>query len=102
MELEGECKIKEVMYLRVNYPKAIILTTLLTLSIVGLFLLKHFIKFRAKVFYSLITFDQIQSITHIFVKGQDKEEEISKVNKITYNETERIVFEFKKLKYEIY
>jgi hypothetical protein len=33
------------------------------------------------------------------VIGQEKEEEISKVEKIMYNENERKIFEFKKLKY---
>jgi hypothetical protein len=55
MELEGECRIKEVIYLRINYPKAIVLTLFLTLSVVGLFLLKYFKKLRAKVFYSAVT-----------------------------------------------
>jgi hypothetical protein len=90
---------KEVMYLRVNYLKAIILTTLLTLSVVGLILLKYFIKLRAKVFYSIVSFREIDTATHVYVIGQEKEEEISKVEKIMYNENERKIFEFKKLKY---
>lgn len=93
---------KEVMYLRVNYLKAIILTTLLTLSVVGLILLKYFIKFRAKVFYSTVSFREIDTVTHVYVIGQEKEEEISKVEKVIYNDNERKIFEFKKLKYEIY
>lgn len=90
------------MYLRVNYLKAIILTTLLTLSVVGLILLKYFIKLRAKVFYSTVSFREIDTVTHVYVIGQEKEEEISKVEKVIYNDNERKIFEFKKLKYEIY
>ncbi len=102
MELEGECRIKEVIYLRINYPKAIFLTIFLTLSVVGLFLLKYFKRLRAKVFYSTVTLAQLQEITHIYVLGREKEQEISTVNKINYNDEVRHVFEFKKLKYEIF
>jgi hypothetical protein len=62
------------MYLRINYPKAIILTSLLVISVVGLFLLKYFIKLRAKVLYSTLQHDEIQSVTHVYVKGQEGEE----------------------------
>jgi hypothetical protein len=102
MELEGECRVKEVIYLRLSYPKAILLTTLLTLSVIGLFLLKYFIKLRARVFYTAITAADLAAITHIYVKGQEGEEEISAVERIEYSNTERVVFEFKKLKYEIH
>jgi hypothetical protein len=55
MELEGECRVKDIIYLRINYPKAILLTILMTISVVGLFLLKYFKRLRAKVFYSALT-----------------------------------------------
>jgi len=40
MDMEGECKIKEVLYLQINYPKAIVLILFMTMSVVGLLLLK--------------------------------------------------------------
>jgi hypothetical protein len=72
--MEGECKIKEVAYLRINYAKAVFLTVLMTLSVVGLLLLKYYKKLRALTFYNQLDLSEINEATHVYVKGSDKNE----------------------------
>lgn len=52
LEMEGECKIKFISLLKLNYPKAILFGFLLSLSIIGLLFLKYFKSLRAWAFYS--------------------------------------------------
>ena len=53
--MQGECRVKEWQYLAINYPKAIFFAILLTLSIIGLLLLKYFRSLRAALFYTSLT-----------------------------------------------
>lgn len=90
--MEGECRIESIVYLRINHFKAVILTTLLTLTLVGLLLLKYFKQLRAIVFYDTISHDQLHDITHVYVKGNEKAEQISEVIPINYENQTRMVF----------
>lgn len=54
MDLQGQCKIKEVMFLKFNFTKAISFTILLSISVIGLLFLKYFFKLRVKLFYSIV------------------------------------------------
>jgi hypothetical protein len=72
--MEGECKIKEAVYLQINYPKAVFLTVLMILSVVGLVLLKYYKKLRALTFYNELDLSEINKATHVYVKGSDKNE----------------------------
>ena len=67
MQLEGECKIKSIVFLKFNYLKAICLTILLTSTVVGLLLLKYFRKLRAQVFYSVLEEAESKKSTHVYV-----------------------------------
>ena len=49
--MEGELKVLDYRLLRINYPKAILLGLLMVLSVVGLLLLKYYVKLRAILFY---------------------------------------------------
>lgn len=71
--------------------------TLLAASIIGLLLLKYFYKLRVLSFYSKVGGE---SVSHVYVKGEDGLEEISVVKRVRF-EGERKVFEFKKLRYEL-
>ena len=82
--MEGECKIKEIYLLRFNYLKSIFFGVLLTVSIVGLLLLKYFQKMRVIVFYDSLEESQKGSVTHVYIKGQENSEEISKVKRIKH------------------
>lgn len=68
LELEGEFKIKKITYLKVNYIKIILLTFLLTVSIIGLFLLKYFYILSIAVFYSIIPAEEA---LHIYKIGEE-------------------------------
>lgn len=66
----------------------------LTLSIVGLFFLKYYVRFRAKVFFYEC---EIDSASHILIVGDDNSKKIEKIfiqDKINY-------FIYRKLKYKI-
>lgn len=52
MELEGEVKIHKKLFLKIHWPKAIILTILLIATFFGLIILKLFKYFRVLVFFS--------------------------------------------------
>jgi hypothetical protein len=82
--LEGECRVKDIVLLKINYPKGLFLGTLLALSFVGLLLLKYFIKLRAFAFYSRLEASQAEEATHVFATGHEGSQEISKVKEIAY------------------
>lgn len=73
MSLEGECKIQTYEFLRFNLVKCVFLIVPIVASLFGLFALKYSIRFRACVFYDSVKADEA---THIFVKGNEKTEEI--------------------------
>ena len=69
MELEGECKIKEISYLKFNLVKAVVLTFLLSITFIGLVLLLWYKSLRAKVFYSP---SNDAECTHLYILAQEK------------------------------
>jgi hypothetical protein len=78
-ELEGECRILDFELLRLNYPKAIFFGLLMTVSVVGLLLLKYYINLRTLLFYSILTPNEAHLSTHIYVKSSDKNESICSI-----------------------
>ena len=52
LELEGECKIGKLTFLRVNVPKTIVLTILSVFSVIGLLMIAWYKSFRVKLWYS--------------------------------------------------
>jgi hypothetical protein len=71
-ELEGECRIMNWKLLSLNYPKAIFFGLLMTVSVVGLLLLKYYISLRTLLFYSALTPNEAHLATHIYAKSSDK------------------------------
>lgn len=55
MELEGECRIKEIILLRFDIFKAVLLSILVVGSGIGIFLMKNSKKLRAKVLYTALS-----------------------------------------------
>ena len=55
MELEGECKIKEIILLKFDIVKAVFLTLLVVGSGLGIFLLKNSKKLRTKMLYTALS-----------------------------------------------
>lgn len=52
MELEGECKVKSFVGLKIMWVKAILMTILIVCSCIGLLLIKYFKSLRVLAFYS--------------------------------------------------
>ncbi len=84
-----------------NYPKAIFFSILLTLSVVGLLLLKYYRSLRALLLYTRLEDSDQKRSTHVYIKGTDKNEEICEVRDCNLDQHLTRVFEFKHLKYEI-
>ena len=74
--MEGELKIIDYKLLKINYCKAVLFGVLTTLSVVGLLLLKYYVKLRAYLFYGEVQVDDLDSATHIYVEGSGEVEEI--------------------------
>ena len=77
MSMEGECKIVEYCLLKVNYVKGTLLFLLLAISVVGLLLLKYYKRLRARCFYDEIVLEEIEEATHLYLRSNDKNEEIA-------------------------
>jgi hypothetical protein len=90
--MEGECQIRSIRYLRANYLKGGLLTSVLAITLVGLLCLKYFKKLRAFVFYDAVSEEELERITHVYVSGTDKAEQISKVEVIEYEGQRRALF----------
>jgi hypothetical protein len=59
--------------LRFSLLKSILLMIPLAMSIAGLFVLKYYVGFRARVFYSET---EIESATHLLIVGEDSSKKI--------------------------
>jgi hypothetical protein len=60
----------------VNYLKGIFFAFLLTISVVGLLLLKYYRILRVALFYTELEENQLEEATDIYVASGDKNEEI--------------------------
>jgi hypothetical protein len=67
--MEGECRVQSIRLLQFNRLKATLLGSLLTISIVGLLLLKYFKTLRVSVFYNTLQDNDLTQATHVFVQG---------------------------------
>lgn len=99
-QLEGECVIEDWQCLQLNYPKAIFCCLLLTLSVVGLFLLKHFKKLRVALLYSSLQAEEVEEATHVYVQGTGHEE-ICQVKHLVWGDKPIHIVEFKHLEYQV-
>lgn len=99
--MEGECRVQSIQLLSISYFKFIILGFLLSISVIGLLLLKYFKKLRAAAFYNKLTDNDSRACTHVFVAGQEETQEISEVERLEHDGTIRLVFKFKELRYEL-
>ncbi len=66
----------------------------LTISVVGLFVLKYYVRFRAKVFYNKA---QTENATHLLIVGEDNSKKIEKI----FMQDKVLHFIYRKLKYKI-
>ena len=66
-------KIKTIIFLRINYPKAILLTALLIISLFGLIVLRLVKSFRAMVFYSEVSSSEA---THVYIEYDQETSDI--------------------------
>ena len=73
----------------------------MTLSIVGLLLLKHFKSLRALLFYTHLEEYQLDEATDIYIVDKEKNEEICHVLSESLHNKKSKVFKFKYLKYEM-
>ena len=78
MQLEGEVKIEAIRFLKIQWPKAIILTFLLTLTFFGLIVLKLFKKFRVVVFYSEV---EAEEATYVYIESSDGIQDIEGITR---------------------
>jgi hypothetical protein len=73
--------------LRVNYPKGILLGILMSLTVVGLLLLKYYRSLRVILFYTKLKRNQLEEATDIYVVSEDKNEEICDVQNAVLGDT---------------
>jgi hypothetical protein len=59
--------IDSILLLRFNYLKAIISVVILSTSVVGLLLLKYFVKLRVNAFYTILERQKAAKATHVFL-----------------------------------
>lgn len=63
-------KIDMVILLKINYFKAALSIIFLTASVIGLLLLKYFVKLRVYAFYSILEKNNINKATHAFISSK--------------------------------
>jgi hypothetical protein len=71
----------------------------MTVSVIGLLLLKYYINLRVMIFYSILNPNEAHLATHIYVKASDKNESISTLKLSEFDGRMRRVFIFKHLRY---
>ena len=76
-DLEGECRIKNLQFLKYNIPKTILLLFLLIVTVFGLIPLKYFPKFRKQIFYSKCS---PELATHLYITGKKTKDDIVKLD----------------------
>ena len=59
-----------------DYPKALFFGLLMTVSIIGLLLLKYYPSLRVILFYTAFTHNESHLATHIYIKDSAQDEEI--------------------------
>jgi hypothetical protein len=84
-----------MLFLKVNWPKSIILTILLVSTFFGLIFLKLFKYFRVLVFFSEVPYSEA---TYVFCETEDGIQDIEAIE----SEKDERFFTFKKLKYRLF
>jgi hypothetical protein len=86
--------------LKVSYIKGFLFGILMTISVIGLLLIKYSRSLRIILFYTQLEDNQVEA-THIYVVSDEKNKEICGLGLAVFGDASIRTFEFKHLRYEM-